>query len=136
MQGKPADLSFFAVSAVKRHVSAAFGDNVHQGTSKLGKVRFFTSKSKSCALPSVPEGLEVREDLNGVVSVAKPIPSTIPPADLNFVKAKVASLKHLADHRVTTKGDQILIHQPLGVANAVANKYIKHIGKDSLFELF
>jgi hypothetical protein len=85
---------------------------IHQGVSKTGKTRYFTSRNPDEALSRVPDGYEITESINAVVSVQKPKPALIPLADLECVRKKVSSFKHLKLYKVEAKGIEIIVYQP------------------------
>jgi hypothetical protein len=85
---------------------------IHQGMSKKGKTRYFTSRKPEGALSQIPDGYEITESINAVVSVQKPKPALIPPADLECVRKKVSSFNHLKHYKVEAKGKEIIVYQP------------------------
>ena len=88
---------------------------VHEGKTKLGKPRFFASRSPEGALSAVPEGFEVGEDINGVVNVRRPAKVLVTPGDVTLVTERVASYTRLSRYQVRAKGKEILIYQPRGL---------------------
>lgn len=91
---------------------------IHQGTTKTGKTKYLMSRKPDGALSQVPAGYEITESINAVVSVQKPKPVIISPADLERVRKKVSSLKHLEHYKVVAKGNTIIVYEPPGL-NAV-----------------
>lgn len=88
---------------------------VHQGVTRLGKPKYFASRSPSGALSEVPAGFEMGEDINGVVSVRCPVETLVPAADLDEARKKVASYRHLRTYQVRARGKEIVIYAPLGI---------------------
>ena len=88
---------------------------LHQGTTSLGKPKYFTSKNPDGALNAVPSGYEVTEDINGVVFVRRPRASVISKVDLECVASKAKSYRHLAEYQVVANENSIIIYQPLGL---------------------
>jgi hypothetical protein len=86
---------------------------VHQGKAKLGKPKYFISKSHEHALQQMPTGYEVGEDINGVAYIRKKQVSLIPDEDLKLVTSACESLKHLRAHRVAAKKNMIIIYGPI-----------------------
>lgn len=88
---------------------------LHAGTTKTGKARYFFAKTvRDGALLEMPDGFEVSESINGVVSVRKkrlggPL---VPDADLGVVVAVVKRHRGLADHEVRVVGNAIVIFEP------------------------
>lgn len=95
---------------------------VHEGRTKLGKPKYFVSRNPEGALPTVPNGFEVAEDINAIVFVRRPSQSSIPESDIEFVRASVRACRHLADYKVETKGNAIIIYQPMGLGGIDAVK--------------
>lgn len=96
---------------------------LHAGTTKTGKPRYFVAKAVGAgALDAVPEGFEVTESINGVVSVrrANPDDSRVPDLDLALVQAELGRHAHLRKHRASAVKDEIIIYEPDGVSVADA----------------
>ena len=91
---------------------------IHEGVTKTGKPKYFVSRDGSNVLAKVPPGFEVTEDVNAIVFIQRIAPKIIPDADVDVVRKKVASCKHLADYQVQTKRDQIIIYAPIGLDTA------------------
>ncbi|MGK5082980.1 hypothetical protein WDW37_06715 [Bdellovibrionota bacterium FG-1] len=98
-------------SYVNRKGDAYF---LHQGTTKLGKPKYFFSRSPEGSLSEIPSGFVVTESINAVVSLARPRPTLIPTPDTKSVETRVRSYRHLVHHHVESKGNSILIYAPIG----------------------
>lgn len=86
---------------------------LHQGETKSGKPRFFVAKTiRDGALAAMPDGYEFAESINGVVSVRRIQKSVIPEDDIGLVEKELARHRHIRFHRVETKKNMILIHEP------------------------
>jgi hypothetical protein len=88
---------------------------LHQGKTKTGKPRYFFAKT-ICegAITEMPEGFEVSESVNAVVSVRRKRKdgAQVPAADLEVVRETMQRLGHLRDCVVRADGKAIVIYQP------------------------
>lgn len=90
---------------------------LHEGRTKTGKARYFVAKGVGDgALRAMPEGFEITESINGVVSVRRADPSRAhaPVGDLEAVRAEVARHAHLRRCVVEERGGEIFINEPEG----------------------
>ncbi len=88
---------------------------LHAGTTKTGKPRYFFAKTvDDRAISSMPEGFEVTESINGVVSVRRKVEGSIvvPEADVKTVEEAVARQPHLKFYKVHALGSAIVIFEP------------------------
>jgi hypothetical protein len=86
-----------------------------QGTTKSGNPwYYFALEPKGEPLDEVPEGYEIRESVNGIVSLAKIRPQKILPEELADVEAAVARHRKAKNYRVRVKDDQIVIYTRSG----------------------
>lgn len=91
---------------------------LHQGVTKTGKARYFVAKTVGPgALATLPEGLEIVETANGVVSVrhVDTSASAIPAEDVEAVRAFLAKHARLRAYAVEVRRGEILISEPVGV---------------------
>ncbi len=88
---------------------------VHQGVTKTGKPKYFTSQKKDGAIRTLPEGYEIGENINAMVFVQRPKPILIPTSDLQRVRDKVVECRRLEHYQVEAKDITILIYEPLGM---------------------
>jgi len=96
---------------------------LHEGTTKTGKPRYFFARTvREGALDKVPDGYEITESINGMVSVrtARLDPSPIPAADVELVESALRSQGHLRWHVARSVGDAIVIYEPLARAKYAA----------------
>jgi hypothetical protein len=106
---KPAPANY-----TNRHGSTYY---VHEGKTKTGKPRYFVAKTiGEGARPTLPDGFEFAESVNGVVSVRKVDASAprIPEADLAIVRTEMARHRHLRHHRVEAVKGEIVVFEPSG----------------------
>lgn len=87
---------------------------LHEGKTKKGKPRYFFAKSvREGALAEVPEGYEVSESINAVVSVRrKKSGGESISADLQLVQDELERHRHLRAHKARVEKKEIVIHEP------------------------
>lgn len=88
---------------------------LHEGRTKTGKPRYYFARTiREGALARMPEGYEVAESINGVVSVRRSSGkrSLVGASDLALVEAALQRHPHLRHHRATLVRDAIVIHAP------------------------
>lgn len=90
---------------------------LHEGRTKTGKVRYFVAKTtREGVLSAMPDGFEVAESINGVVSVRKIDLSAarIPDADRALASSEMARHAHLHSHRIEVIKGEIIVFEPTG----------------------
>ena len=88
---------------------------LHGGVTKTGKPRYFFARAIGAgALDRVPEGYEISESINGVVSVRRRRAGEkgVTADDLALVQAELRRHERLRHHRAGVIGDAIVIHAP------------------------
>jgi hypothetical protein len=87
-----------------------------RGVTKTGKPRYFFAREpdKGAPVEAIPEGYEIVESVNGVVSLAKARPSLIRPEELALVQAAVAVHPKSRNYRVDVKGERIVVYEREG----------------------
>lgn len=87
-----------------------------QGTTKTGKRRYFFARDPQdrSVVEEMPEGYEINESVNGIVSLAKKRPARILPEEVAAVEAEVKRHPKSHNYRVDVKPDQILIYERVG----------------------
>jgi hypothetical protein len=86
-----------------------------QGTTKTGKPRYyFAREPKGEPVEEVPEGWEISESVNGIVSLAKKRPAQILPEEIAAVEAAVKRHPKSRNYRVNVKHDRIEIYESTG----------------------
>jgi hypothetical protein len=87
-----------------------------RGVTKTGKPRYFFAREPDKGEPvdAIPEGYEVVESVNGVVSLAKARPALIRPEELALVEAAVAVHPKSRNYRVDVKGERIVVYEREG----------------------
>jgi hypothetical protein len=90
---------------------------LHHGVTKTGKPRYFVAKTVGeGALATLPEGLEIAETANGVVSVRRVDTSAnaIPAKDVETVRAFLAKHQRLHAYVAEVRKGEIVISEPVG----------------------
>jgi len=87
-----------------------------RGVTKTGKPRYFFAREPDKGEPveAIPEGYEVVESVNGVVSLAKARPGLIQPEERALVQAAVAKHPKSRNYRVDVKGERIVVYEREG----------------------
>ena len=82
---------------------------------KRGNTRYvFTREPKGEPLNAIPEGWEIRESVNGIVSLARTREQVIRTDELATVQAAIASHPRSEDYRAAVKADTILVYERVG----------------------
>jgi hypothetical protein len=86
-----------------------------RGSTKTGKPRYyFASEPRGEPVEQVPEGYEIRESVNGVVSLARTRPAKILPEEQAAVEAQVARHPKARNYRVDIRGNHIVVYERTG----------------------
>ena len=86
-----------------------------RGTTKTGKPRYyFAREPKGEPVERIPEGYEIRESVNGVVSLARARPQQIRPDERATVEAALERHPKARNYRVDVKGKRIVIYERTG----------------------
>lgn len=89
---------------------------LHRGQTKTGKPRyFFSRKVHGDLVDNIPEGFEIRESPNGIVSLAREKPRRIQDSEVQLVQA--ALNRHSSkgsDFRLDVKPDSITVYERVG----------------------
>lgn len=87
-----------------------------QGVTKTGKPRYyFAREPKGKPVEQIPEGYEIRESVNGIVSLAKTRPAQILPEEVSAVEAAVGRHPRSQDYRINVKHDRIEVYELVGL---------------------
>jgi hypothetical protein len=91
---------------------------LRRSTTKRGKTRYvFSRKPGGDEVEAVPEGYEVRESVNGQVSLAAVQPRRITEAEEGELRALLERLK--PGYRLQVKGDELVIFEPSMTASSL-----------------
>lgn len=86
-----------------------------QGTTRTGKPRYyFAREPKDAVMEKIPDGYQIQESVNGIVSLVRIQPSLLSIEDINAVEAAVQNHPHAKRYRVSIKAKQITIHEQVG----------------------
>jgi hypothetical protein len=82
---------------------------------KRGNTRYvFAREPKGEPLDAVPDGWEIRESVNGLVSLGKERAQVIRDDELAAVRAALARHPHSEDYRAAIKDDTVMIYERSG----------------------
>jgi len=88
---------------------------LHKGVTKTGKPRYYFSRDESGTLiDEIPEGHEISESINGIVSLAKQRPKKILPAEIQIIEVATKQHRKSSDYRVNVRVDEIEIYERVG----------------------
>ena len=86
-----------------------------QGVTKTGKPRYyFAREQKGESVEEIPQGYQVDESVNGIVSLVKARPQLILPEELMSVESALKKHSKRRNYRVAVKHNQIVIYEGLG----------------------
>jgi hypothetical protein len=86
-----------------------------RGTTKTGKPRYyFAREPKGEPVEEIPAGWEIRESVNGVVSLAKKRPMQLLPEEIETVEAVLQRHPKAHNYRVDAKQDRITVFERVG----------------------
>jgi hypothetical protein len=86
-----------------------------QGLTKSGKPRYyFAREPKGVLVQEIPEGYEIRESVNAIVSLAKIRPTLIRPEELATVEATLERHPRSRNYRIRVKGTHIVVYETVG----------------------
>jgi hypothetical protein len=88
---------------------------LNKGVTKTGKPRFyFARERKGEPVEEIPQGYQIDESVNGIVSMVKTRPQLIQPEELASVEAALKRHPKARNYRVAFKKDQIIIYEAIG----------------------
>jgi len=102
---------------------------LHAITNQKGGLRYVMKRSEEGAISEIPEGYEIYEDVNGVVSIRKIVTQMIRDEEVQIVRSKLAELG-LWGYRVNVKDQYLTVYEPME-----DEKDVRHLGKESFFDL-
>jgi hypothetical protein len=89
---------------------------LNKGVTKTGKPRYyFAREQKGEPVDEVPQGYEIQESVNGVVSLVKVCPKLIPYEESVCVENALALHPKARNYRVVVKEKQIIIYESIGL---------------------
>ncbi|MFO7945055.1 MAG: hypothetical protein R6U51_12225 [Anaerolineales bacterium] len=83
---------------------------------KTGKDRYYFAKSSSKGelCEKIPEGFEIRESPNSVVSLAKKRPQKLRPSEVALIQAVLAEHPQSGKYETYVKSDRVVIYERIG----------------------
>lgn len=86
-----------------------------RGTTKTGKPRYYFAREiKGEPVEEIPEGYEISESVNGIVSLVKARPAQIRPEEMETVERMVRKHPKASNYRVSVKPNRIDIYERVG----------------------
>jgi hypothetical protein len=86
-----------------------------QGVTKTGRSRYYFSQApKDSTLEQIPEGYQISESVNGIVSLVKDRPQLILDDEFAIVEAALRRRAKGQDYRASVKQNRIIIYERLG----------------------
>jgi hypothetical protein len=83
-----------------------------RGVTKAGKTRYFFAREPTGEpVEEIPEGYEIRESVNGVVSLARTQPVLLQEAEIQVVKNAVREHPRAGLYRVEARAKQITVYE-------------------------
>lgn len=117
-----------------------------QGVTKTGKLRYhFSREQKGEPLDKIPEGYEITESVNGIVSLSKVRPKLLLEQEIANVKSAIQRHPQAKKYRLDTKPKEITIYEQvgpdmqehmtmmsteLGIPTAITSGYIRRMEKE------
>ncbi len=86
-----------------------------KGVTKTGKPRYYFAKEqKGEPVDEVPQGYEIEESVNAVVSLVKIRPKLIPYAEWTCVEDALARHPKARNYRIAVKDKQVIVYEGVG----------------------
>ena len=86
-----------------------------KGVTKTGKPRYYFSREqKGESVEEIPQGYQIDESVNGIVSLVKARPQLVLPEELMSVESALKKHSKGRNYRVAVKHNQIVIYEGLG----------------------
>ena len=104
-----------------------------RGVTKTGKPRYYCATSpKGEPVEQIPDGYEIRESVNGVVSLAKKRPAQILPEERAAVETAIKRHPKTRNYRIDVKGKHIVVYERTGAGIDTLSPMLRRIGDVSL----
>ena len=88
---------------------------LNKGVTKTGKRRYyFAREQKDKPVEKIPQGYQIQESVNGIVSLIKERPQLILPDESASVEAALMHHPKGKNYRIAVKKDQIIIYEGIG----------------------
>lgn len=86
-----------------------------KGLTKTGRPRYYFARdTKDEPLEQIPEGYEIEESVNGIVSLVKARPQLILPEEIAAVESALKKHPKSKSYRLAVKSDKIIIYEAIG----------------------
>jgi hypothetical protein len=86
-----------------------------QGITRTGKPRYyFALEPKAPLVGRLPDGYQVQESVNGIVSLVRTQPNLLSPEDIAVVEATLQAHPQARRYQVSVKSKQITIYEQVG----------------------
>ena len=88
---------------------------LNKGMTKTGKLRYYFSREqKGEPVEEIPQGYQISESVNGIVSLVKMRPQLIRPEEATSVETALKRHPKTRNYRVAVKNNQIVIYERVG----------------------
>ncbi len=87
-----------------------------QGATKTGKPRytFVRDPKDKRVVEKIPQGWEIRESVNGIVSLVRECPKKLLPGEIAAVEEAVRRHPQARNYRINVKADRIEVYESIG----------------------
>lgn len=86
-----------------------------QGVTKTGKPRYFFSREqKNKPIEEIPEGYEITESVNGIVSISKAQPKLLMESEIATIKFAIQAHRKARKYRFDVKSKEVIIYEQVG----------------------
>jgi hypothetical protein len=106
---------------------------LHTVRNQKGSLRYVMKRSEDGAISEIPDGYEICEDVNGVVSIRKVVSQLIREAEAQLVRSKLVELG-LRGYRVGIKDKYLTVYEPEQNEETIRD-YLKTINDLELKEI-
>jgi len=101
-----------------------------EGLTKKGKPRYhFAREPKDKPVDEIPEGYEIRESVNGVVSLAKKRAALILPDEREAVERAIERHPKARNYRMDIRGKRIVVYERVGPDVEDLSPMLRRIGQ-------
>jgi hypothetical protein len=89
---------------------------LNKGVTKTGKPRYyFAREQKNEVVEQIPQGYQVEESVNGIVSLVKARPQLIQPEEAASLEAALKRHPKARNYRLAVKNDQMIVYEATGM---------------------
>jgi hypothetical protein len=101
-----------------------------QGVTKSGKPRYYFSREqKDKLVDEIPEGYEITESVNGIVSLSKFRPKLLSEQEIAIVEAAIKNHPQGKRYRLSVKSKELTIYEQVGPdLQEIATMMVKELG--------